>query len=410
MEEEWSIISSSSEMEEDRSSNSSMGDTEETPLLDRMVEHLVDASDTTDQSDDHADPEGSVGTLKLPNIRSIPGSMIKEHPLDDIEEVEHHELKGISKIIEFYENFSANTLKLHQSIKHQSDLMYQQLTRSTTDIPDKEVEDDATQASKVEQVTLYNNYVNHCKGLKTKVNRFVGDNSEYLIYFVMATILASYSTVKLFQYWTAVVEPEPSFVDNFMSSLDSILFEQVDNKQWFGKVKKTKQIRFGTQFNALYQKLSSGDYIFLLRNSLKQYYHLGMIQTENIWNNVVNTFSHVSKNKYVGQSLDISKQIIGKSQILTSRLISNMKPVLQSTAEDIFELSQLLYDKSYWYGVQGLERVRFFTKEGYKVIKAWDLPNWNSTQMIKDVKGLQMMKQMSATYNATKHMLIEHFS
>lgn len=288
-EEEWSIISSSSEMEEDRSStSSSRGSGEYGEVLRQEIGGSSDehqsVSDHTDPfyDHDHADPEESVRTLRLPSLGAgsgyggsggvIVGDNSGEDQLNDDgntvtgdnEGVNSREvpLRSIARIIDFYENLSANTLRLHQSIKHQSGLMYQQLTGTvpTGSVNDNIIkeeeqeqvhdvfqgdetqsdEKDAVMAKIDQQMLLCNNDTTNSKysvrfsDVKSKLNQVIGANSEYLIYFVMATVLASYSSVKLFQYITAVSEPEPTnALFKFWGPLDSVFFEQVQTKPWF---------------------------------------------------------------------------------------------------------------------------------------------------------------------------------
>lgn len=261
--EDWSIISSSSEIDDERSNLSVLGDeqSETTPSgdLDHEIDPQVNSRDTSTESqlestnefqttesiDTSITNDASVQTLKLPqNVNSRRNSTLK------------NEDRPVQRIIDFYEHLADNTVKLHETIKFQSDRLYHQYATK----PDENDETLTTESLfPIKSVT--------CQ----KVSKCLEANSEYLIYhlvLILALFLGTaFGSVKVFKYMS-YKEPE-TFYSSVSNMWDSLVYTSVPRSAWsLPFSQKPKKLRAVLYWN----ELSGSDTVFLIKNSIKGAY------------------------------------------------------------------------------------------------------------------------------------------
>lgn len=284
--EDWSIISSSSDIDDERSTTSSLttgnGDGSQ-----------VEASDHVNQ----VNQDSSIGTLRLPNINSTGESTEG----DDVKEIKESESESednttdssvdklesdscgygdnerpIDNIINFYESLSSNTVRLHKSIKQKSDDIYKHLAKQR--LIDLNNFIDGQQDHNPAHLSIDGG--KKCRrmvaDLAHNCNNWLEGHSEYLIYFMVLSVSIGYSLNKLYSYYT-YQEPE-SMYDTFLIKsqdiFDSLFYEQ-KTKKTFLFTTKDKQLRFSNNLNDLnnyFHSIRFNDWLFLAKNSVMQNY------------------------------------------------------------------------------------------------------------------------------------------
>mmetsp|Transcript_1526 Transcript_1526/g.1647 ORF Transcript_1526/g.1647 Transcript_1526/m.1647 type:complete len:418 (+) Transcript_1526:58-1311(+) len=285
--EDWSIISSSSDMDDDQSTGSSaLGSSKELSL-------------------DQDKEVSSVGTLKLPVIspdiettNRIEATKSPKKPIVEpiIEDTSRNEDRHIDNVIRFYENLSFKTGKWNDSIKQKSSQFYQNVAKLRFEQFNKFIssKDSIDTAS---DKTSDNNDVNggvgaldivdiaeaqsdlkddrncepNCSYLKlATLQDFMEENSEYLFYYFVSSILGVFSLLGLYYNvnWNSILgyqkqQPTPSVLTTTLSYFDKTAFkfrnyledlfyeDSYPTSKYFGlyQVAPSKTIKFSKKMN-----------------------------------------------------------------------------------------------------------------------------------------------------------------
>ncbi|CUM49534.1 unnamed protein product [Debaryomyces tyrocola] len=286
--EDWSIISSSSDMDDDQSTGSSvLGSSKELSL-------------------DQDKEVSSVGTLKLPIIApdfettskneatKSPKKPIVEPIIDDSSQ---NEDRHIDNVIKFYENLSFRTGKWNDSIKQKSSEFYQNVaklrleqfnkfisSKDAIDVASNKAEEDNGDKADVEtdivDLDPAEAQPDENNGRKCRANcvylkfeglqDFMEDNSEYLFYYFVSSILGVVSLIGLYYKinWNSVLcyrkqLPTPSIFMTTLSYFDKTAFkfktyledlfyeDSYPTSKYFGlyQVTPSKTIKFSKKMN-----------------------------------------------------------------------------------------------------------------------------------------------------------------
>ncbi|EGV65874.1 hypothetical protein PSN45_003322 [Yamadazyma tenuis] len=294
--EDWSIISSSSDMEDERSNS---GDEIETPSasvpgstiqaitttsIDSPLTEYAHNHSYVDDSDDLLAAESSIQTLRLPKTLSTPASLNTSQMVSRGTSAnlglqvppQRSEEKPVKRAIEFYESLTANTFKLHESIKHQSDKLYHQLTKHQT-IEDEldQFETEGTPLSTIKTQTTTDG-IQYQYPASQVMSKWLESNSEYLIYFAVFTVASVVSLIKVYTTLT-YKEPVPKY-PNIWDTIDTFFYDQQVSTSWFFKSSKTKQLKLAKY----YDELRIGDMMFLAKNSATQWSEV-VVSTASCW-------------------------------------------------------------------------------------------------------------------------------
>lgn len=288
--EDWSIISSSSDIDDERSTTSSV-----------TASNGDHSQAETSDHGNHVNQDSSIGTLRLPNINSTGkspqgedvkgingvefGSESEDNTTDSsVVKLESNNKYGsndnerpIDNIINFYESLSSNTVRLHKSIKQKSDDIYKHLAKQRLIDLNNFIE--GQQDHDPSHVSIDGGI--KCRrmvaDLAHNCNNWLEGHSEYLIYFMVLSVSIGYSLNKLYSYYT-YQEPE-SMYDTFLIKsqdiFDSLFYEQ-KVKKTFLFTTKDKQLRFSNNFydlNNYFHSFRFNDWLFLAKNSVMQNYH-----------------------------------------------------------------------------------------------------------------------------------------
>lgn len=287
-EEDWSIISSSSEVDEsqaDESHSTESSNEEEGNISMQNMER------------DERNSFSSVGTLRIPFLKSSMSSN-NTNSFDKIEKQDdlvstNTDNNKIQGAINFYENLSTGTERLNLSIKETSNQLYQNVrTRFGTNKEvcnglnsDKEegyageilhprevitgfLTNEVSWKQKAEKVRYL-----FCNNFIAYLQRFIEENSEYLIYYVFGIVFAVLSG---FVAYKVVPVRSPAFLrkpqpqvsilsrvaqefSNFFwkskASFGDLLYEQQTSSKFFGIYKApTKQLRLVSLWNKVQEQ------------------------------------------------------------------------------------------------------------------------------------------------------------
>ena len=353
--EDWSIISSSSDMDDDQSTGSSaLGNSKELSL-------------------DQDKEVSSVGTLKLPVIApdfettsksetiKSPKKPIVEPIIDDSSQYED---RHIDNVIRFYENLSFRTGKWNDSIKQKSSEFYQNVAKLRLEqfnkfISSKDAIDAASnkadedngdkgdvEASDVVNVDLAEAQPDENNGRKCKANcvylkfdglqDFMDDNSEYLFYYFVSSILGVASLIGLYYNinWNSVLcyrkqLPTPSVFMTTLSYFDKTavkcktyledLFyeDSYPTSKYFGlyQVTPSKTIKFSKKMNLWkeYDLARLNDWLHIMKQqgiiNFKAWCNHFTQNTQNQAAELINSW-HYFKQRYIVNPYDlISREI-----------------------------------------------------------------------------------------------------
>ncbi|CUM55406.1 unnamed protein product [Debaryomyces fabryi] len=284
--EDWSIISSSSDMDDDQSTGSSaLGSSKELSL-------------------DQDKEVSSVGTLKLPVIAPdfettsrIETAKSPKKPIVEpiIEDTSHDEDRHIDNVIRFYENLSFKTGKWNDSIKQKSSEFYQNVAKLRLEqfnkfISSKDAIDTASDkasdnndvkrdvgaldivdiAEAQRELTDDRKCKSNCGFKLAALQDFMEENSEYLFYYFVSSILGVVSLLGLYYNvnWNSILShqkqlPTPSVLMTTLSYFDQTalkcrnylegLFyeDSYPTSKYFGlyQVAPSKTIKFSKKMN-----------------------------------------------------------------------------------------------------------------------------------------------------------------
>lgn len=311
--EDWSIISSSSDFDE-RSSNASVTD-----IKNEFEGVIKNESDSFNDSEvtqliKDIEQQGSIGSLKLPNLS---GSSLRQNSFGsdsgakidvksnlkggedqitskDAEVPEGKVDKSVDKMISFYESLSANTLKLHKSIKEQGENLY------TNKLKDLKFEFDSAMFDSVYK----------------SVSNWMLVNSQYLIYF--SIIPSSIMIYVLYCRFLVADEPPQDFWNYSVYKSKQVFNDMIyeENTSWFGtKSKKNRLLGF-----LEYSTLESVNILNAIRSNSKLVLNTLMFRLRSLG-------EHVNFNGgYYYQVLKSkSDQFWGLSAIYSRTLLQNLK-------------------------------------------------------------------------------------
>lgn len=287
--EDWSIISSSSDMDDDQSTGSSaLGSSKELSL-------------------DQDKEVSSVGTLKLPVIApdfetasKIEATKSPKKPIVEpiIDDSSQNEDRHIDNVIKFYENLSYKTGKWNDSIKQKSSEFYQNIaklrleqfnkfisSKDALDVASNKAEEDNGDKADFKKSDIVDvdpaeaqpdqkssrKCKENCVYLKFEgLQDFMEDNSEYLFYYFVSSILGVASLIGLYYNinWKSVLcyrkqLPTPSIFMATLSYFDKTAFkcktyledlfyeDSYPTSKYFGLYQMTpsKTIKFSKKMN-----------------------------------------------------------------------------------------------------------------------------------------------------------------
>lgn len=277
-EEDWSIISSSSEVDEGHSTESSNEEEGNNSMLNMEGEERNSFS--------------SVGTLRIPFLKSSMSSNSPHSP--DKEEKkgggisENADDNKIQGAINFYENLSMGTERLNLSIKETSNQLYQNVrtrfgskNEAYRDLNSDRKEDDSGKILYPREVItgLFTSEVSwnqkteklrylFCNNFLFSLQKMIEKNSEYLIYYVFGIVFAIFSgfvAYKLVPLRPPVFlrkpQPEVSVLSRLIDlvnhlfgksklNIGNLLYEQQTSSKFFGIYKApTRQLRLTSLWN-----------------------------------------------------------------------------------------------------------------------------------------------------------------
>lgn len=182
--EDWSIISSSSDLDEERSTSSSADVSGVPPESADLQTSGVDDENENDQDDDvsqshitdtshlqstilkeKSPTDSCANTPIFPHLSASVDKTVGEpnkvfdNDSNNTKEPAESE-KPVARIISFYENLSQNTLKLHKSIKHQSDQLYKNVAKQRLMVLNRYVQPNGDSIDVSEKGVLEAPYVN----------------------------------------------------------------------------------------------------------------------------------------------------------------------------------------------------------------------------------------------------------
>lgn len=312
--EDWSIISSSSDFDE-RSSNASVNGDDKNDF-EGVIKNESDSFNDSEvtQLIKEIEEQGSIGSLRLPNLsgpslrQSSFGSDsgtkmdIKSDLVRSDATITTHQVKSdgneadksVDKIISFYESLSANTLKLHKSIKEQGENLY------TNKLKDLRLKFDSAMFDSVYQ----------------SVSNWMLVNSQYLIY--LSIIPSSIMIYVLYSRLLVTEEPPQDFWNYSMYKSRQVFNDLIyeENVSWFGT--KSKKNRF-----AGFLEYSASESVNIL-NALKSTTNVFMNRLI-VRLNAIGHYTHFHGGYFYEVAKSKFDQFWGYSEIYSKTLMEGLK-------------------------------------------------------------------------------------
>lgn len=370
--EDWAIISSSSDMEDEQSTGSSI------------------SGDRKRASVDHDNNLSSVATLKLPVMKPTNESTKDANAQHDqkgpetVTEPESDD-KRIDRVINFYEDLSLKTERLNNSIKQRSNDLYNSVAKlkldqfnrfissnDTAEAVDGEVsslEQDGNGEVVKDESDLKAPH-NECMIKKTSsyyvnmffndLQDFLDDNSEYLIYYFATGIIGMISLIGLYYNinWISLLyKPQPvaapsmittslSYVDDttlkWKAYLENLIYEDSHSKSnYFGLYKPSPsrtikisrwvhQLKYGA-LNELWvqnKPCNAIDKYYSLADELPNYIYMAKASTMNTINKYANPNLFRLALHRAKLNIDNSARFIFKSSYPVRKFIADSMYVL----------------------------------------------------------------------------------